>query len=505
MDKDLLLQARNIARVIDWRIQLRIPSILARDEEFSLRIQVVAADGLPVENVPNKLSFEHSIGIEGLPEQFRFDPGTSSARIDGLRAVGPEVAVARARVETPETPWIKPVVPSNPAWIFDEPPYRIYWGDLHVHTSYSNCHAWRCLDPEWCYQYAREVSMLDFAAAADHLRGIASDPQRWPRLQELVQRYNLPGEFVTMLAYESSHAQGFGGDNNVYFADEDAPYFWLDREDMRGGSPTVHLEELWRQMDATGREYFSVPHHTGRSNKYRSWNEPYHDPTREPLFEIYSSWGSSEMRCSHMPISGGNNDDVSYFTDALQAGARFGVMAASDDHATLPGSVHHFRTEPFRVTMLNGHAHKGLTAVRSPELTRPALFSSLRHRNCYATTHVQSLIDMRIGEVSMGREIAADAELRRQRQVRVYLTLHDAKIATVTLMRNGVALESQQLRGRQLTEEVNEVLFIDDEPLDKIALRDCRYHNQPFVVYYARIVDNNGAHQWTSPIWIDLQ
>lgn len=504
MDKNLLLEARKVARVINWRMQLRIPSILARDETFSLRIQVVAADGLPVESVPNRLTFEESVGIAGLPSSFQFEPGTSSARIDRLRAVGSEVAVVRARVETPETPWINPVVPSNPAWVFKEPPYRLYWGDLHVHTSYSNCHAWRCLDPEWCYQYAREVTMLDFAAAADHLRGIAAEDQRWPRLQELARKYNLPGEFVALLAYESSHAQWFGGDNNVYFADDDAPYFWLDREDMRGTKPAVPLEELWNQMDASGKRYFTVPHHTGRAGKYRSWNEPYHDPVREPLFEIYSSWGSSEVRCSRMPISGGNNDDASYFTDALRAGARFGVIASSDDHATLPGSVHHFRTEPFRVPMINGHAHKGLAAVRAAELTRPALFDSLRRRNCYATTHIQSLVDMRLGEASMGEEIPADAGLRQKREIKLYLTLQDAKTATVTLMRNGDTLESRQLRGPQLTEQINEVVFTDTEPLDKIALRDCRYRAEPFVVYYARIEDSNGAHQWTSPIWIDM-
>jgi hypothetical protein len=43
----------------------------------------------------------------------------------------------------------------------------------------------------------------------------------------------------------------------------------------------------------------------------------------------------------------------------LKAGARFGVIASSDDHATLPGSVHQHRIEPFREPTLNGFAHKG--------------------------------------------------------------------------------------------------------------------------------------------------
>ncbi len=202
----------------------------------------------------------------------------------------PRRSLVCAQIETPRTPWINAGLVSNPAWVFRAPPYRVFWGDLHVHTRFSNCHAWRCLDPEWCYQYAREVALLDFVAPADHLRGIASDAVRWPRLQELARRCNRPREFVTFLAFESSHAQGFGGDNNVYFADDDAPYFWLERDDMRGYAPKVHLQQLWQQMDATGKEYFTVPHHTGRAAKYRAWNEAYYDAAREPLFEIYSSW-----------------------------------------------------------------------------------------------------------------------------------------------------------------------------------------------------------------------
>ncbi len=503
MDKKLLSEAVNLAHVIGRRIQLHIPSVLAQGETFSLRLVVTDMNGLPVEDMPNRLVFEGSTGIEGLPAEWRFDRGLAIAQIDGLCAVGPEVAVARARVETPETPWINNVVSSNPAWVWETPPYRLYWGDLHVHTRFSNCHGWRCLDPEWCYQYARDVSLLDFVAPADHLRGIVAEKDRWSQLQALARLYNDPGRFATFLAFESSHAQGFGGDNNVYFLDDDAPHFWLDREDMRGYAPKVPLQEVWRQMDQNGKPYFSVPHHTGRSSKYRAWHEEAYDSQREPLFEIYSSWGSSEMRHLRMPISGGNNDDTSYFVDALQAGARFGVIASSDDHATLPGSVHHFRVEPFRVPQMDGHSHKGLAAVRCSELTRPALFEAMQRRDTYATTHMRSLVDMTIGDAGMGQALPADAGLRQRREIRLRLTLHDAGSANVTLFRNGQALGTQRLQGAQVTDGVNVLTFSDDEPLATVALRESLYHPEPFTVYYARIEDSNGAHQWTSPIWID--
>ncbi len=501
---DYMQEARDVAEIINHRIQIQIPSVLAEGEQFTARISVTGSDGLPAGDFSRALELTGSAGITGLPGSVNLEPGAAAARIEGLSATGPRVALIRARLKLPGTPGGETTVVSNPAWVFKEPPCRILWGDLHVHTRYSNCSGWRCLDPEWCCLHARDVSLLDFVAPADHLRGIVSARERWPRLQKLAKEYNLPDEFITFLAFESSHAQGCGGDNNVYFAGDGAPHFWVDREDMRGISPQVHLKTLWEQMDGCGTPYFTAPHHTGRAGKYRSWTEPYHDPRREPLFEIYSSWGSSEMRHSRLPISGGNNDDSSYFVDALRAGARFGVIASSDDHATLPGSVHHFRTDPYRAPTLNGHAHKGLAAVRCGRLTRKSLFEAMRRRDVYATTHSRSLVDMRIGDASMGEEIDADASLKRRREINLRLTLHDTGVGRVTLMRNGEPLDARVIKGPEVTESVNEVVFEDTDDPETVAVRDSLYHDAPFVVYYARVEDGNGAHQWTSPIWIDL-
>jgi len=502
MTPDLLKAARTTARLINTRVQITIPSILAEGETFGARISVTGSDCLPADASDLVLHFEGAVGISGLPPAFRFVAGECTGRIEELTATGREVALIRARVEMPGRTG---QIASNPAWVFPHPPYRLFFGDLHVHTAFSNCSGWRCLPPDWCYEYARKVSLLDFVAPADHLRGIASDPGRWPGLQAAARNHNAPGQFVTFLAFESSHAQGFGGDNNVYYLEDDAPCFWLDREDMRGTSPQVHLRELWKFLDGTGKAYFTAPHHTGRAAKYRTWDEDYYDPAREPLFEIYSSWGSSEKRHSRMPISGGNNDAPAYFVDALKAGTRFGLIASSDDHATLPGAVHQFRVDAFRVPTMNGHAHKGLAAVLAPELTRGSLFDAMRNRQTYATTHARSPVDFRIGDAAMGEEVRADSGMRARRTTRVRYTPDNASAARITLVRNGEDLETKGLRGPETAAAANEVEFVDADPLERVALQGAKFHPAPFVVYYARIEDGNGAHQWTSPIWIDLE
>ena len=315
MDKKIIAGAKEAVFWTTWRLQLTIPSVLAQDEEFCLRLTAFAPDGLPSDGFDREIVFTDSQGIEGLPKSVRLSSSDGGhLTIDGLRAEGPSHAVVVAKPEgCPST------VSSSPAWVFEEPEYRIYWGDLHVHTAYSNCSPWACKDPEFCYAYARDATYLDFAAPADHLHGIAAEEIRWPRLQELVRRYDSPGSFVPFLAFESSHRSGFGGDNNAYFLGADAPYFWIEHDDMSSTAPEIHLRELWEFLDTAGQEYFTIPHHTGRAGKYRSFADDTYDPAREPLLEIYSLWGSSECRWNHFPLYAGNADGPCYFQDVLRA------------------------------------------------------------------------------------------------------------------------------------------------------------------------------------------
>lgn len=503
--KPLLEEARAVALLTGHRIQIVIPSILQPDEPFSARISVVQRDGLPPTCFPHTLQFESMPNVAGLPSRYAFDPASPVGEIQGLTARKAGVVRIVASVETAPNRGVPTLVFSNPAWVLPDPPARLYWGDLHIHTHFSNCSSWRCLDPEWAYRYARNVSFLDFAAAADHLRGIASNPARWTRLQEMARRFNQPGRFVAFLAFESSHAQGFGGDNNAYFLHDDASFFWLDRDDMRGIAPAVPLETLWSAMKANGSPFFTVPHHTGRAAKFRAWNEPRYDPLREPLFEIFSSWGSSEMRWSRYPISGGNNDAPSYFVDALKAGARFGVVASSDDHATLPGAIHAFRVNPFGPVWPQGSAHKGLAAVWAPALTRGSLFDALRHRSTFATTHYRTPLELQIGDARMGEELTTDDALRHRRTIRLRFTLdNNIPAATLTLVRNGEPFARQNFRGAALAESICEAVFEDTDDLETIALRNTPYHPDPFVVYYLRLEDAHGGTAWSSPIWLDL-
>jgi hypothetical protein len=497
MDPRIIERNRTAIELTTRRVLMTLPSVLARGEEFTLRVTCFGPEGMPEAGPAAELRFEECSGVEGLPAGLRFDPAQGGhAEVSGLVATGPDRVEIRARPARAPS-----ALRANPAWVFDDPPYRIWWGDLHVHTTHSNCSQWACKDPEFCLQFAREATHLDFCAAADHLRGIASDPARWSEQQRLVRELDAPGSFVPFLAFESSHKTGFGGDNNAYYRDADAPYFWLDREDMRGNAPEVTLRQLWDFLDASGAPYFTVPHHTGRAGKYRSFAAPDYDAEREPLFEIYSGWGSSERRLTRFPLHAGNTDEAAYFADALGAGCRYGVIASSDDHTTTPGGESQNWTHPAGRKGISGYADQGLAAVLAPELTREALWESLRSRRTYGTTLARNLLDVRLGELGMGEaaQLGADDPLRRKRRVRVR-ALPDEGRCTVTLVRNGEDFASAPLKA-----ETGEVAFEDVEPLEKIAIRDARHHPGAFAAYYVRLEDRRAQTQWSSPIWLDLE
>ncbi len=507
MNTALLEHARRIATLTDTRLQLTIPSVLAEGEAFALRVSCMGPDALPRDDFTNRLVFEHCTGVEGLPDAIAMTPADHGlVTVDKLSATGPEMVHIRARVEGTGMYGGDPIVESNPAWVFKDPPYRIYWGDIHVHTLMSNCWPWSCKDPEFCYAYARDVTHLDFAAAADHLRGIAAEDGRWERLQQLIAAYDRPGRFVPLLAFESSHAKGYGGDNNVYFRDMRAPYFWLDRDDMRGNAPKVHLRKLWQWLDTLDTPSMTIPHHTARVAKNRTFDEPYHDPRREPLFEIYSGWGSSETPPPNgFPLAGGNSEEQAYFVDAIRNGCRYGVIASSDDHSTLPGGRHRHRGAPLGLKSLSGTHHQGLAAIQARELTRESLWEAMRARKTYATTLTRTPIDMRIGDGRMGDEMRVGTHdpLRRARRIEVDLSVvyGQQRGAAAVLVRNG-----EPIARRETPADAGKatIVFEDSDPLERVAVRDAQHHPAPFVAYYVRVQTGGGFTQWTSPVWLDL-
>ncbi len=100
---------------------------------------------------------------------------------------------------------------SNPVWVRNDPPYRVFWGETHTHTAMAEGQG--SLDGS--YRYGRDDARLDFMGISEHDSWL--DDAEWRAMQRAVEKYTEPGRFVAFLGYEWSVARAQGGHHNVFF------------------------------------------------------------------------------------------------------------------------------------------------------------------------------------------------------------------------------------------------------------------------------------------------
>jgi len=209
---DCLKWANNEAEKILWlgrTIHIVIPSIVEPDEEFSVRISVVGPDQMPTKKAL----------ILKIPQQKGWRNIRTTIKVCDKPICLEKVSLKQQgsyRLKA-EFNFLNDVryVFSNPIWCRSNPPTRLFWGDIHIHSIDGLCQPYTAKEPRFGMEYARNVTFLDFMAITDHVRGL--NASKWEKQRKLVKEFDKPGEFVSFLAFESSHRSGQGGDNNVGF------------------------------------------------------------------------------------------------------------------------------------------------------------------------------------------------------------------------------------------------------------------------------------------------
>ncbi|MBU7003965.1 MAG: DUF3604 domain-containing protein [Theionarchaea archaeon] len=472
-------------------LMMTLPSIFEVGERVPLKVVMMDTAGMPDEGFEGTIDITPSApGLE-VPDQITFEKSDLGRKaIPGIEATETGTFFLEAEVQgTPSRP-----VPSNPVNVKEDAKTRLYWGDIHVHTFFSNCHRDCAKDPSFGYWYGREVSHLDFAAAADHLRGLSAE--RWARTKEINEEYNADGEFATILGFESSHSKDHGGDINVYYRGGDPGYFWLDREDMKGINPQVGLDVLWSWLDDQGEPYLTIPHHTGRAAKYRNFELPYYNRERETLLEIYSMWGSSEARDDDYFLRGGKTDQRAYFQDALELGYRYGLIGSSDNHHTMPGTPFSMLPVPYHHPP-NKMISQGLAAVYATKLTRASIFDSLLQRRCYATTSTRPILNIALNETPMGQTLEMINGTRR-----LVVELSSSLLpVSIEIFRNNEVMETHRAE-----KPFTRIVIEDNTDLNDLWIIGSPKNPKPFIFYYVRLIFSgvsNGISAWSSPVWVE--
>ncbi len=354
---------------------------------------------------------------------------------------------------------------------------KIFWGDLHCHTSISDGHGQR--GPDEAYTFARKISRLDFCAVTDHAFGCIVKGH-WDKVQKAVRDFYEPEKFVTLLGYEVM-PRGWGdedwpGHRNIYYKGDRGELLFGDYQPGSGGSfpgenvPVYQevqdqairrfedLRELWKNLDRENS--LVISHHTG------SWD--YHDEQLQRLVEVCSQWGISE---SHPR----ENLSARSFREALKKGLHLGFVGGSDDHRGCPGNWYQILHEssPIRYP-------SGLTAVLASELTREAVWEALLNRRTYATTGARIIVKISLnGKQAIGQEfLITDKPVF---EIRINGT---ALIDRVEVWKD--AERYHTFYGSNLDEYFE---FSDKKPEKQSS-------------YYFRILQTDGEVAWTSPTWI---
>ena len=249
---------------------------------------------------------------------------------------------------------------------------NVYFGDLHLHTRYSNDAATfgTTRTPDDAYRYAKgeaiphlggiEIQLrtpLDFLAVTDHAENIGRvqagpnpDPNLgravWAEIVEAAVRHYAPGEFTTFAAYEWTVGTREGNlHRNVIFAGTDDLPFPFSRLDSQ------NPEDLWDYLDtqrANGVEALAIPHNMNVSNgKMFALVDFAGAPMtadyavqrlrNEPVVEITQAKGTSETH----PVMSPNDEfaDFELFPELLTANRAIGGTAANPGVVRVDGLV----------------------------------------------------------------------------------------------------------------------------------------------------------------------
>ena len=373
------------------------PSIVRPGEAFDLSIRWEDAAG----NRATGSMPEAEVTLNGASFRSLDGGGEAIRRIESITIA--DSGVYRFRVSTLDG---RIDVLSNPVWVRENPPYRLYWGETHTHTGMAEGQG----SIGRSYRFAREDACLDFMGLSEH--DIWLDDREWEAMRQAAEINTVPGKFVAFLGYEWTLRRQWGGHHNVFFRSPNSKRV--------GAQQAPTLSGLYEGLRAKyGTEDVLIIPHAHQAGDWRT-----NDPEMETMVEIMSMHGTFEWF--------GN-----YY---LRQGHQVGFLAASDDHRSRPGYSWTSSRQPNSSLSQFG----GLAGVQAASKTPDAIFDALKRRRAYAVTDAQRIIlEMDMNGTDMGNRLADTDKRRLSAKV-----IGTAPIRRIAVVKNGTTVYSTRpLRG----------------------------------------------------------
>ncbi|MBD3228908.1 MAG: DUF3604 domain-containing protein [Candidatus Lokiarchaeota archaeon] len=420
---------------------------------------------------------------------------------------------------------------------------RLYWGDIHSHTSYSDGSGL----PNGVYSFARDVALLDFAALTEHSEifpqfGTQDLFNKFRNYIDVTNNYNQDGRFTTLIALEWTPLLGNARSYlcnqhmNFYFSGNNMPFF----SSFTHFTPDEIYQYLHENLD-NNNKYMAWTHHVLREDygsDYAFYNE-----SINRMIEIFSVHGCGEFvdpNLNPYPTTHSfpNNTHGYSINDALKMGRKFGIMASSDSHdgrmghpivhTEARGALH---VQPFSISVYKfGSYPGGLTGLFSRNLTRKSVYESLWNRSAYGTSWInRHYLNFSINGVRIGQEDStvsvADENSSRFLEITV---IADGISKKANLRTNISKIEIFKNSELWMTEEVNDIIYHktieDNQTITGASYDNCIqkddgnwYIHERSVkpvdpttlntggadYYYIRMTDSSHGLGWIGPIWVE--
>lgn len=450
---------------------ITIPSITGTDEPFTVKTAVLDKNGYPSLECDETILLKNGQSGQSIPVRFeKGRPAIASIKNVQNNAEG----FFRFSAELNNT-----VFYSNPSLTEKMPRYRIFWGDPHVHTVLSDCHADLARSVHFACAAGKHLTGLDWMSVTDHVSNGRSSPGKWREGIAVTGLYRTPSEFVVLPGYEASLKGGAGGDNNVYCTKY--PDIFVD--DYEQGNVKTLCEKLRIKAAEQGFDFFLVPHHTSRTGKHGEITDDiYPDPGLMPAVEIYSKWGSSEYPGNPQSLLNPYKGK-GYAVDYLTQGFTAGFIAGTDTHATMPSGG---GEEPPHIPY-----PPGFTAVRAPVLAEKEIFNAVKEKKTYAACEERIFLEVKLNDALSGGCVTGSTI--RSRKISVTAAA-PGSIEKIEIIRNGEVIHSSSVNNWTAGTE-----FTDDKDIKNCWLESKR--SGKFVFYYVRLRCFSGAQAWSSPVF----
>ncbi|MBQ3063839.1 MAG: CehA/McbA family metallohydrolase [Clostridia bacterium] len=236
--------------------------------------------------------------------------------------------------------------------ISDGKELKLFCGQVHAHTAESDGAG----TPTEAIRHARHVARMDYFAVTDHTHYMEEVDYR--RQRRIADKYNAPGEFVTLYGFEMTwnNANGYFGHTNLLGTD------WINLYPM-----STDLAAYYRQVAADPKAIAMFNH---PDDLWGNMNE--------------LAWQGEEIaeRYCLAEINGARYD--AYYALALSRGWRVAPLYNEDNHARDWGDS------------------GAMGYVLAPSLTRENVMNAMRRRRTYSTTDRSMKVYYRVNGVWLG-------------------------------------------------------------------------------------------------------